>query len=156
MKTITNAQKVKQFMEMFDQSLDENIFDGRASTLRLLGLRRRLVTEEVDELNNAVDELVCWSMQPDSNSLKVGSQCAAFVEIIDALADLLYVTYGFFYAFGVDPDKIFEEVHLSNLSKLDEYGRPIYREDGKVLKGPNYQPPNIVAMLTDYPGFQSS
>lgn len=56
------------------------------------------------------------------------------------MADLLYVIYGAFIEFGVDADKVFDAVHQSNMSKLGEDGKPIFREDGKVLKGPNYKP----------------
>lgn len=59
------------------------------------------------------------------------------------LADLLYVVYDAAAAFGLDIDKVFAEVHSSNMSKLGSDGKPIYREDGKVLKGPNYTPPNL-------------
>ena len=59
------------------------------------------------------------------------------------LADLLYVTYGFAVTFGLPIDEVFERVHLSNMSKLGDDGKPLYREDGKVLKGPNYQKPQL-------------
>src|SRR6056300_1010291 len=72
-------------------------------------------------------------------------------EVSDALTDLLVVIYGAGHAFGIDLDQCFLEVHRSNMSKLGEDGKPIYREDGKVLKGPNYSPPNIAQFL---PGTQ--
>jgi len=65
------------------------------------------------------------------------------VEVADALTDLLYVIYGMGHSFGLDLQKCFDEVHRSNMSKLDEDGKPIYREDGKILKGPSYTPPNL-------------
>jgi len=65
------------------------------------------------------------------------------VEIADALTDILYVTYGAGHAFGIDLDKCFEEVQRSNMSKLGVDGKPIYREDGKVLKGPNFFEPDL-------------
>ena len=65
------------------------------------------------------------------------------VEIADALTDLLYVTYGAGHAFGIDLDKCFTEVQRSNMSKLGEDGKPIYNEDGKVMKGPNFSKPNL-------------
>ena len=55
----------------------------------------------------------------------------------------MYVTYGAGHAFGIDLDGCFDEVQRSNMSKLDENGKPIYNEDGKVLKGPNYFKPNF-------------
>ena len=67
------------------------------------------------------------------------------VEIADALGDQLYILMGTIISHGMGDiiEKVFNEIHNSNMSKLDEDGNPIYREDGKVLKGPNYFPPNI-------------
>ena len=59
------------------------------------------------------------------------------------LADLVYVCYQYAANMKWDLDEAMHRVHESNMSKLDEYGKPIYREDGKVLKGPNYAPPNL-------------
>lgn len=69
------------------------------------------------------------------------------VEVADALADLVYIAYGTAISLGINLDKVIEEVHRSNMSKLNTDGRPIYREDGKVLKGPNYTPPEIRKVL---------
>ena len=65
------------------------------------------------------------------------------LEVADALTDILYVTYGAGHAFGIDLDKCFDEVQNSNMSKLDENGKPIYNENGKVMKGPNYFKPDL-------------
>jgi len=65
------------------------------------------------------------------------------VEMADALADLLYVIHGTAIEFGIDLDRIFAEVHRSNLTKLDENGKPIFRSDGKILKSNLYEPPRI-------------
>lgn len=75
------------------------------------------------------------------------------VEITDALADQLYILLGTMVAHGMQDiiEDVFNEVHRSNMSKLGEDGKPIYREDGKVLKGPNYSPPNIAQFI---PGTQ--
>ena len=64
-------------------------------------------------------------------------------EIADALTDILYVAYGAGHAYGIDLDKCFSEVQRSNMSKLDEDGKPIYNEKGKVMKGPKYFEPNL-------------
>ena len=69
------------------------------------------------------------------------------LEIADALTDILYVVYGAGHAFGIDLDECFNEVHRSNMTKLGEDGRPLYREDGKVMKGPNYEDPNLEQFL---------
>ena len=64
-------------------------------------------------------------------------------ECLKELADLVYVCYQYSENMGWDLDEALNRVHESNMSKLDEDGKPIYREDGKVLKGPNYKPPNL-------------
>ena len=64
-------------------------------------------------------------------------------ECLKELADLVYVCYQYAENMGWFLDEALHRVHQSNLSKLDEDGKPIYREDGKVLKGPNYAPPNL-------------
>ena len=87
-------------------------------------LRFQLIKEELEELKVALDQ----------KNLK---------EVADALTDLLYVTYGAGHAFGIDLDKCFDEVQNSNMSKLDENGKPIYNESGKVMKGPNYFKPDL-------------
>ena len=69
------------------------------------------------------------------------------VEIADALADIIYIACGTAVAYGIPLDRVFAEVHRSNMSKLGEDGKPIYREDGKVLKGPNYTPPDVKGVL---------
>ena len=91
-------------------------------------LRLDLIQEEVQELSVAIDN-------------------DDIVEIADALTDILYVVYGAGHAYGIDLDECFNEVHSSNMSKLGEGGKPIYREDGKVLKGPNYFPPDLEGVL---------
>lgn len=69
------------------------------------------------------------------------------VEVADALGDMLYVIHGTALCYGIDLDAVVEEIHRSNMTKLGEDGRPIYRDDGKVLKGPNYEPPNIAPIV---------
>ncbi|NDD84067.1 phosphoribosyl-ATP diphosphatase [bacterium] len=88
---------------------------------KLWDLRFKLIAEEVLELKNATTK----------------------EDILDALIDILYVTYGAGLAFNFDMQGAFDEVHKSNMSKLSEDGTPIYREDGKVLKGPNYFKPDL-------------
>lgn len=71
------------------------------------------------------------------------------VEIADALGDMLYILCGTIIAHGMQDkiDEVFNEIQRSNMSKLGEDGKPIFREDGKVLKGPNYFKPNILEIL---------
>ena len=91
-------------------------------------LRINLIKEELDELIEAMNK-------------------KDLVEVADALTDILYVTYGAGHAFGINLDDCFEEVQNSNMSKLDENGKPIYNEHGKVMKGPNYFKPNLKKII---------
>ena len=91
---------------------------------KIQDLRVSLIDEELSELKEAIK----------NKDIK---------EVADALTDILYVTYGAGHAFGIDLDKCFDEVQRSNMSKLDENGKPIFNEQGKVLKGPNYFKPNL-------------
>lgn len=68
--------------------------------------------------------------------------------VADGLADLLYVVFGTAVAYGIPIDRVFAEVHASNMSKLGQDGRPIIGEHGKRLKGPHYRPPDIAPLLT--------
>ena len=70
-------------------------------------------------------------------------------EQLKELCDLVYVCYQFAANKGWNLDEAMDRVHKSNMSKLDENLRPIYRADGKVLKGPNYKPPNLTDLLND-------
>ena len=71
------------------------------------------------------------------------------IELADALGDMLYILCGTIITHGMQDviDKVFEEIQRSNMSKLGSDGKPIYREDGKVLKGPNYFKPDISKVL---------
>ena len=118
---MTNFKKVKHFMETFGQEVKTSPGFPDADTLEL---RYELIKEELQELLDAMNT-------------------KDLVEVADALTDILYVTYGAGHAYGIDLDACFDEVQDSNMSKLGEDGKPIYREDGKVLKGPNFFEPNL-------------
>ena len=122
---MSNYNKVWNFMRTFGQETPQR---PTLPNQKLAQLRVDLIAEELNEL---VDALADDDM----------------VEIADALTDILYVTYGAGVAFGIELDPCFHEVHRSNMSKLDEYGKPIYREDGKVLKGPGYSKPNLTPFI---------
>lgn len=72
-------------------------------------------------------------------------------QIAREIADNIYVLYGSGWSLGIDVDAAVAEVHASNMSKLDDDGNPIYREDGKVMKGPNFRPPDMTAAIADSP-----
>ena len=126
-RILSNFGKVKEFMDAFGQ---EVVTKPEWPDAKTMELRMDLIEEEVEEFNDA-----CFNA---SGSL---------VDIADALSDILYVVYGAGHAFGIDLDKCFDEVHRSNMSKLGEDGKPIYRDDGKVLKGKNFQEPKLKEVM---------
>lgn len=88
-------------------------------------------------------------MQEENNEYLSACQSANKVEIADALVDQLYILCGTIIAHGMQEliEEVFEEVHRSNMSKLDVFGKPILREDGKILKSELYQKPDIAKIL---------
>ena len=118
---MSNFERVKKFMETFGQEIKEK---ASFPNDKITSLRYDLIKEELDEFKEAIDK----------KDIK---------EVADALTDILYVTYGAGHAFGIDLDKCFEEVQNSNMSKLGNDGKPIYNENGKVMKGPNYFKPTL-------------
>tara|TARA_B100000795_G_scaffold67720_1_gene46730 strand:+ start:526 stop:897 length:372 start_codon:yes stop_codon:yes gene_type:complete len=118
---MSNFNKVKTFMETFGQEVKTK---PSFSTDKINTLRYDLINEELDEL-------------------KVAMQNNDLLEVADALTDILYVTYGAGHAFGIDLDRCFQEVQSSNMSKLDENGKPIYNDSGKIMKGPKYFKPDL-------------
>ena len=122
---MTNFEKVKEFMITFGQEVKNK---AEFPNEKVVELRKKLIDEEFNELKEAID---------DNN----------IIEVADALTDILVVTDGAGVSFGINLDKCFEEVHRSNMSKLSEDGKPIYNEYGKVMKGPNYSPPNLKKFL---------
>ena len=118
---MTNFQKVKIFMQTFNQEVK---LKPSFSTEKINELRYSLIKEELEELKQAMEN-------------------KDLLEVADALTDILYVTYGAGHAFGIDLDSCFEEVQNSNMSKLGEDGKPIRNEAGKVMKGPNYYKPDL-------------
>ena len=118
---MTNFDKVGTFMKTFGQEVKTK---PSFSTDKINKLRLDLIKEELTELTEAMNN-------------------KDLLEVADALTDILYVTYGAGHAFGINLDKCFEEVQNSNMSKLDENGKPIYNDHGKVMKGPNYFKPDL-------------
>ena len=118
---MSNFEDVKIFMETSGQMVRTKPKFPDEKTMQL---RYELIKEELNELEEAMK----------TKNLK---------EIADALTDILYVTYGAGYAYGINLDKCFKEVQRANMSKLGKDGKPILNEKGKVMKGPNYQEPNL-------------
>ena len=125
MYTRTNFDKVRIFMDSFGQ---KTLKKPTLPNDELANLRLDLIAEETGELYSALAE-------------------KNIVQIADALTDILYVVYGAGHAFGIDLDDCFREVHESNMSKLGADGKPVYRDDGKVLKGPNFFNPQLADLL---------
>lgn len=88
-------------------------------------------------------------LREETEEFAVATDKHDLVAIADALADVVYVAYGAAVTYGIDLDAVISEVHRSNMSKLDEDGRPVLRDDGKVLKSHRYRPPQIGAVLDD-------
>ena len=118
---MSNFEDVKKFMDTFGQIVRTKPQFPDEKTMQL---RYDLIKEELNELDNAIK----------TKNLK---------EIADALTDILYVTYGAGYAYGINLDKCFKEVQRANMSKLGKDGKPIFNKKGKVMKGPYYSEPNL-------------
>ena len=123
-KQMSNGDMLKQFHETYLAKRNRKWFEEP----ELEELASKLIAEEVTEF-----------MHESGNS-----QAALLKE----LADLVYVCYGYADRFGWDLDEAFRRVHLSNMSKLDPVtGKPIFREDGKILKGSAYKEPNLKGLV---------
>ena len=118
---MTNFKSVERFMRTFGQDVKTK---AEFPSEKIVKLRYDLIKEELDEFSKALED----------KDIK---------EVADSLTDILYVTYGAGHAFGIDLDKCFDEVQKSNMSKLGEDGKPIYNDQGKVMKGPKYFKPDL-------------
>ena len=118
---MSNFEDVKDFMTTYGQEVKTN---SEFPEEQIIKLRIDLIKEELHELIDAIKQ-------------------RNLVEVADALTDILYVTYGAGHSFGIDLDLCFAEVQRSNMSKLDDDGKPIYNEHGKVMKGSNYTKLNL-------------
>jgi predicted HAD superfamily Cof-like phosphohydrolase len=133
-------RRVAEFREMFDGA-------AKAERPELAKHRRTLLVEEAREAAEALTNL--------AKALQTGDDpLTSYKAVAKELADVLYVTYGAADALGIDLPAVFVEVHRSNMSKLDADGRALRRADGKVLKGPSYQPP-ILDGLVEWPSRDS-
>ena len=106
----------------------------------------------VGKLKNEKEKLRFELMKEENEEYLEAAERGDTVEVADALGDMLYILCGTIIEHGMQDliEEVFEEIHKSNLSKLDENGNPIYREDGKVIKGPNYFPPDIKKIIEKY------
>ncbi|MCY4562022.1 MAG: nucleoside triphosphate pyrophosphohydrolase family protein [Flavobacteriaceae bacterium] len=113
--------------------LDNNKSPTISLSKEIVSLRHRLMKEETQEYFQAASK-------------------GDLVETVDALGDMLYILCGTIICHGCQDliEDVFKEIHRSNMSKLDENGNPIYRKDGKVLKGPGYSPPKLAEIVQKY------
>jgi len=134
---MTLLEQAKAFREAFEQETKDGFApDGFIKEI-LYKLQRRLIQEETKEFEEAATLLL---YSPNDLALQT--------EVLKELSDVVFVCYQFAATFGLDLDTAMQRVFDSNMSKLGEDGKPIYREDGKVLKGPDYKPPNLDDLLT--------
>lgn len=122
---MTASQMVREFHETYGIPIQRSV---RLPDSGRRELRWELLREEFEE---------CRVAESKDN----------IVEIADALADMLYIIHGTALEYGIPLDRVFDEVHRSNMSKLGGDGKPIRRADGKVLKGPGYFKPDIESVL---------
>ena len=127
----TLQNKLRSFHTAFGHPVDE------VMTVDGMELRRSLIVEEFTELMSEISNVSIALARGRKPNLEVKEN------LLKELCDLQYVISGMAVAFGLPLQVAFNRVHASNMSKLGEDGKPIYREDGKVLKGPNYEPPDL-------------
>ena len=99
------------------------------------------------DVSDAVKAIRCALIEEEASEFRAAVEADDLVGVADAIADLLYVVYGAALTFGIPTAEVFAEVHRSNMTKLGDDGLPIYRDDGKVLKGPHYSPPDLAPIL---------
>ena len=129
---MSRLDEARRFREVFGQEILPNISHYGFIKKKLWNMQLDLIEEESAEFLEAADELFA---DPENNKRRE--------ELLKELCDLVFVCYQFAATYGLDLDTALSRVFESNMSKLDESGKPIYREDGKVLKGPNSQPPDL-------------
>jgi len=126
MKKTFISEQAKEFRTKY------NLKSSRSKDKR--SYQKNLIVEEFKEFLEAEGMLFRKNSTIEAEALK-------------ELADLIYVCYQYAENMGWLLDEALDRVHLSNMSKLDDEGKPVYREDGKVLKGPNYQPPTLTDLI---------
>ena len=133
---MSRLEEAKRFREVFGQEICDNISRYGFIKKKLWSMQCALIAEESKEFLEAADEVFA---DPENNKRRE--------ELLKELADLVFVCYQFAAAYQLDLDEALRLVFESNMSKLDEQGNVIYRADGKVLKGPNYQPPDLFGLF---------
>ena len=129
---MTLLEQAVEFRQAFNQEMLAGMTRYGFVKERLFNMQAGLIAEEANEFLQAAKDLEGAPNTP-----------ANHVEVLKELADVVFVCYQFAATYGLDLDEAMERIYQSNMSKLDEQGKPIYREDGKVLKGPNYKEPDL-------------
>ena len=131
-----------EFITAMEQPKGVDISEGEQGGV--LSMRLCLIREEAEEVEDAVCLLADKVFNAELLGIDMTEEIkAAKAALLKELCDLQYVLSGFVVTFGLPFDEAFERIHESNMSKLGPDGKPIYREDGKVLKGPNYKKPDL-------------
>jgi len=131
MKMVNREGIVEEFHNKFKHPIDE------PWTSKLLELRLNLIREESQEV---MEELVNMIMDVERGA---SVTAVSRGRLLKELCDLQYVLSGTAVSLGLNIEVAFNRVHDSNMSKLGEDGKPVYRGDGKIVKGKNYRPPNL-------------
>ncbi len=129
---MTLLEQAVAFREAYDQEMLEGMVRYGFVKEKLFDMQAGLIEEEANEFLEA-----CKDLRDAPNTP------ANHYEVLKELSDLVVVCYQFAATYGLDLDTAMDRVFESNMSKLDDDGKPIYREDGKVLKGPKYKKPNL-------------
>ena len=133
---MSRSEEARHFREVFGQEMLDNISRYGFIKKQLWSMQIDLIKEEAAEFIEAADEVYA---DPENDRRRQA--------LLKELSDLVFVCYQFAAAFNLDLDEALRHVYESNMSKLDEKGKPIYRVDGKVLKGPNYLPPDLTHLV---------
>ena len=133
---MTLLEQAIEFRQAFNQEMLEGMTRYGFVKERLFNMQAGLIAEESNEFLQA-----CADLEGAPNTP------ANHIEVLKELSDLVFVCYQFAAAYGLDLDAAMERVFESNMSKLDDDGNPIYRDDGKVLKGPNYRKPELYDLV---------
>ena len=133
---MTLLEQAVEFRQAFNQEMLAGMTRYGFVKERLFNMQAGLIAEESNEFLQA-----CADLEGAPNTP------ANHVEVLKELSDVVFVCYQFAAAYGLDLDAAMERVFESNMSKLDDDGNPIYRDDGKVLKGPNYKKPDLYDLV---------
>ena len=133
---MTLQEQAVKFREAFNQEMLEGMVRYGFIKEKLFDMQAGLIAEEANEFLQACAELKKDPNKPENH-----------IEVLKEASDVVFVVFQFCAAYGLDLDTAMQRVFDSNMSKLDDDGNPIYRDDGKVLKGPNYKKPDLYDLV---------